>query len=117
MLYNLILAQNSSTPLPKATLDCIAGCADSDVNCKAGCLGTPHPDAALVSQTNACYNSCGSNTDCRNKCDVTYIANSNTTNSSATANGNTTTANGNTTASSATVITASTLVLAVIAFY
>lgn len=118
MLFSLVFTQNSTSPSPQAVA-CVNACQDTDVNCKAKCLGNPFPDAALVKKTTDCYNGCGSNTDCRAQCTADYISGVGVpTNSSSGTSNSTNSTSPNAKASSSSVITtASTLLLGAITFY
>jgi hypothetical protein len=62
---------------------CIAGCAPSDVNCQASCVGVPHPGDTQMNLTTQCVANCDQGdgsaaatnayTACRNACISSYI--------------------------------------------
>lgn len=41
-----------------AQAECLGTCPESDVSCRAECLGNPAPDAAAVDATNSCAAAC-----------------------------------------------------------
>eukprot|EP00834_Sanchytrium_tribonematis_P001423 NODE_34_length_36538_cov_0.612854.p31 type:complete len:115 gc:universal NODE_34_length_36538_cov_0.612854:29514-29170(-) len=73
MIFTAIVTAQNLTALSPEVLSCVNGCQDSDVNCRAKCVGTPFPDAALVKKTSDCFQSCNGNLDCRNQCQQNYI--------------------------------------------
>jgi hypothetical protein len=49
----------STSEIPKTTQEiCLEDCGDSDVTCRAGCLGVPRPNEEQIAETDKCSRAC-----------------------------------------------------------
>ena len=119
LMSSLVFCESAAVILQQTTLKCLNACPTANVNCQAKCVGTPFPDANLVSKTNQCYQACGSNNDCITQCATIFVkgdgvgTSKNDTSSNGTNNG---TGASKLKYSSAMITSASTLVLATFTF-
>jgi len=51
-------AQSTTTAALSPVQTCLAKCSDTDLNCKAQCVGVPHPNAGQINQTTQCAANC-----------------------------------------------------------
>jgi len=95
-LASIALAQSTSTQTQTQTAvvtltpaeQCIKGCAATDVNCQAACVGVPHPGNSQMDDTTSCVAACDQGDGstqasnayaaCRNSCISSYIITSGT---------------------------------------